>query len=74
MSSVPGAVQWAKGSIVDTDADIESFFFAFLWPHGCPQARGRIGAVATGHSHSHSNTRSKPRLRPTPQPVAMLDP
>ena len=30
--------------------------------YGGSQARGLIGAVATGLHHSHSNTRSKPRL------------
>ena len=30
------------------------------------QARGRIGAVATGLHHSHSNAGSEPHLRPTP--------
>ena len=38
------------------------------------QARGRIGAVATGLHHSHSHARSEPRLRPTPQLRAMPDP
>ena len=37
------------------------------------QARGQIGAVATGLHHSHSNARSKLRLRPTPQLTAMPD-
>ena len=31
------------------------------------QARGPIGAVASGLHHSHSNTGSKPRLQVTPQ-------
>ena len=38
------------------------------------QARGLMGAVATGLHHSHSNTRSKPHLQPTPQLMATLDP
>ena len=33
--------------------------------HGGSQARGQIGAVATGLHHSHSNTRAKPHLQPT---------
>ena len=33
--------------------------------HGGSQARGLIGAVATGLRQSHSNTESEPRLRPT---------
>ena len=42
--------------------------------YGYSQARGRIGAVATGLGHSHSNSRSElplsliPRLMPTPNP------
>ena len=30
--------------------------------HGCSQASGLIGAVATGLHHSHSNVESEPRL------------
>ena len=50
-------------------------FFAISWAaraaYGGSQARGRIGAVATGLHHSHSNTGSKLRLQPTPQLTAM---
>ena len=42
--------------------------------YGGSQARGLIGAVATGLYHSHSNVGSEPRLRPTPQLMAMSDP
>ena len=42
--------------------------------YGGPQARGPIGAVATGLHHSHSHTRSEPHLRPTPQLTATPDP
>ena len=38
------------------------------------QARGLIGAVATGLYHSHSNAGSELYLRPTPQLRATLDP
>ena len=57
--------------------------FAISWAasaaYGGSQARGRIGAVATGlrqsHSNqSHSNAGSEPRLQPTPQLTAMPDP
>ena len=41
--------------------------------YGGSQARGRIGAVATGLRQSHSNTGSKPRLQPTPQLTATPD-
>ena len=37
------------------------------------QARGLIGAMATGLRQSHSNTRSKPFLQPTPQLTATPD-
>ena len=63
------------------------FFFSFLsfcccccyflgrsCAYGGSQARGWIGAVATGLRQSHSNVGSKPRLRPTPQLTATLDP
>ena len=66
------------------------FFFVFLsvvvvvavvaisWAapaaYGGSQARGRIGAVATGLRQSHSNVGSEPRLQPTPQLTATLDP
>ena len=36
--------------------------------YGDSQARGPIGAVATGLHHSHSNTGPEPCLQPTPQP------
>ena len=53
-------------------------FFAFsraaLMAHGNSQARGLIGAVATGLCQSHSNARTKPSLQPIPQLMAMLDP
>ena len=42
--------------------------------YGGSQARGLIGAVATGLHHSHSNGGSELRLRPTPQVTAMPDP
>ena len=57
-------------------SEVILFFFLFLvfWPfswatpavYGGSQARGRIGAVATGLHQSHSNAGSKLRLRPTP--------
>ena len=42
--------------------------------YGGSQARGRIGAVATGLRQSHSNAGSEPRLQPTPQLTATPDP
>ena len=38
------------------------------------QARGLIGAIATGLRQSHSNTRSELRLQPTPQLMATSHP
>ena len=53
-------------------------FFAISWAapiaYGGSQARGRIGAIATGLRQSHSNVGSEPRLQPTPQLMATLDP
>ena len=52
-------------------------FLPFLGPRprhmGGSQARGRIGAVATGLHQGHSNAGSEPRLRPTPQLMATPD-
>ena len=42
--------------------------------YGGSQARGPIGAVATGLHHSHSNEGYEAHLWPTPQLVATLDP
>ena len=62
------------------------FFFVFLsfavvaisWAapaaYGGSQARGPIGAAATGLRQSHSNVGSEPRLQPTPQLTATPDP
>jgi len=51
--------------------------FAISWAapaaYGGSQARGRIGAVATGLHQSHSNAGSEPHLQPTPQLTAALD-
>ena len=53
-------------------------FFAISWaaPAACggSQARGRIGAVATGLHHSHSNAGSEPHLQPTAQLTTTPDP
>ena len=52
-------------------------FFLFLWvaptAYGGSQARGRIGAAATGLRQSHSNSGSEPCLQPTPQLTATPD-
>ena len=55
------------------------FFFFFLLRAasaacGSCQARGWIGAAATGLHHSHRNIGSKPHLWPTPQLTAMPGP
>ena len=55
-------------------------FFVFCLFRATPvayrgsQARGLIGAIASGLRQSHSKVGSKPRLRPTPQFTAMPDP
>ena len=52
-------------------------FLLFLWAaptaYGGSQARGRLGAVATGLHQSHSNSGSELRLQPTPQLTATPD-
>ena len=53
---------------VCTSAFLFFVFLPFLGPHPQHmdvQARGLIGAIATGLCQSHSNARSEPRLRPT---------
>ena len=63
----------------------DTIFFIFIFclfafsraapaAYGSSQARGPIGAVATGLCHSHSNTGSEPSLQPTPQLTATLNP
>ena len=53
--------------------------FCLFFPRAAPaayggsQARGRVGAVATGLCQSHSNAGSEPRLQPTPQLTATPD-
>ena len=49
-------------------------FRAIPTAYGGSQARGLIGAVATGLHHSHSNVGSEPSLQPTPQLTATPDP
>ena len=65
-----------------SDSNSVNFFFffvflLFLWAapaaYGGSQARGRIGAVATGLRQSHSNSGPEPRLQPTPQLRATPD-
>ena len=50
------------------------FFRAAPVAYGGSQAKGLIGAIATGLRHSHSNAGSEPCLQPTPQLTAMPDP
>ena len=73
--------QGGCGILLTSILDPRNFFFLvfllFLWAapaaYGGSQARGLIGAVATGLRQSHSNVRSEPRLQPTPQLTATLD-
>ena len=46
-------------------------FRATTVAYGSLQAKGRMGATATGLHHSHSNMGSKPHLQPTPQLTTM---
>ena len=65
-----------------TCRDLKLQFFVFVFcpfraapaAYGAFQARGLIGAVASGLCHRHSNSRSEPRPRPTPQLTGMPDP
>ena len=54
------------------------FFFCFFRAapeaYGSSQARGQIGATASGPRPSHSNPASEPHLKPTPQLTALPDP
>ena len=53
------------------------FIFLFLRAapaYGSSQAKGQIGAVASGLCHSQSNARSEPHLQPTLQLTATLYP
>ena len=61
-------------------AYVGKFFFVFCLfratpaAYGGSQAKGPIGAAASGLHHSHSNTGFELHLRPTPQLTAMPDP
>ena len=50
------------------------YFLGCSTAYGVSQARGRIGAVATGLRQSHSSVGSEPHLQPTPQLIATPDP
>ena len=56
-----------------SDAEIFFSFRAAPAAYGGSQARGQVGATASGLHHSHSNGRSELHLRPTPQLIATLD-
>ena len=55
----------------------KKFFFCLFRvasvAYGGSQARGPIGAVASGVHQGHSNSGSKPHLQPIPQPTATPD-
>ena len=51
-----------------------SFFRAAPVACGGSQAKGQIGATASGLCYSHNHARSEPCLRPTPQLTATPDP
>ena len=70
-----------NGTVFKSSNSIFFFFFfclfAISWAapaaYGGSQARGRIGALATGLRQSHSNVGSEQHLQPTPQLTAMPD-
>ena len=70
---VPGVVEVQKKEIL-----ILFFVFSRAAPmvYGGSQARGQIGAIATGlrHIYSHSNVGFELCLQPIPQFTAMPDP
>ena len=67
-----GRWRWGQGlSVLFCHLDLPSLGISFLFfafsraapaAYGGSQARGRIGAVATGLHHSHSNTGSESHL------------
>ena len=59
--------------VVDVVVAVVAISWAAPAAYGGSQARGRIGAVATGLRQSHSNAGSEPRLQPTPQLMATPD-
>ena len=70
-----------RSGIVVSYVSLFSFFFFFFFlfrvaseAYGDSQARGRIGALASGLHHGHSNATSEPCLQPTPQLTAIPDP
>ena len=78
---------WATMGTLFKSHLIFFYFFVFLsfvvvvvaisWAapaaYGDSQARGWIGAIATGLRQSHCNAGSEPRLQPTPQLTATPD-
>ena len=68
-----------EGGLESLEMCLFFFFFfllfrATLTACGGSQARGLIGAVATGLHHSHGKAGSEPHLQPTPQLTGTLDP
>ena len=52
---------WAEDRNLEPSSS-SSLFMATLVAYGSSQARGQIGALATGLCHSHSNVGSEPWL------------
>ena len=56
--------------VLPSTGNKKGFSFSFqasLTAYGNSQARGHIGAAASGLYHNYSNVGSKPHLQPTPQ-------
>ena len=79
--TIPYGPALTCGWLLCSTGGISFFFFlsflAISWAapaaYGGSQARGQIGAAATGLRQSHSNAGSEPRLQPTPQLTATPD-
>ena len=72
-----------KGLVIFLSLSLSFFFFFFFFfllyraipmAQGGSQARGLIGATATGLHYSHSNARSEPHLQTIPQLTVTPDP
>ena len=67
-----------KIPICISDGQKDFFFFCLFWAaplaYGVSQARGQIGAVASGLCHSHSNAGSEPHLHHTSRQRRILNP
>ena len=77
MMAILTGVRWYLMVVLSFFVVVVVVVVAISWAapaaYGGSQARGPIGAVATGLRQSHSNAGSEPRLQPTPQLTATPD-